>query len=110
MELVHDDLTQIEDGLPKVDGFIHNNSDLPHLAPYQVLTEDDSQFKVWLHHILEICLLVGCELDVPVFSDVFHGLPYTELLMSLKKSVSKLFLALVQSWVLNSMHDTDHEL
>ena len=38
MELIHDDLTKIKDGLPEVDGFVHYNSDLPH----QVLTEDDS--------------------------------------------------------------------
>ena len=41
VELVHDDLTQIEDGLPKVNGFVHYDSDLPHLAPHQVLTEPD---------------------------------------------------------------------
>ena len=32
MELVHDDLTQIKDGLPEVDGFVYYDSDLPHLA------------------------------------------------------------------------------
>ena len=42
MELIHDNLTQIEDGLPKVDGFVHYNSDLSHLTPHQVLAEDDS--------------------------------------------------------------------
>ena len=40
-ELVHDDFTHIEDGLPKVDGFVHYNSDLPHPTPHQVLSEDE---------------------------------------------------------------------
>ena len=42
MEFVHDDLTQIEDGLPRVDGLVHYDSDLSLLGPHQVLTEDDS--------------------------------------------------------------------
>ena len=58
MEFVHDDLTQIKDGLPEVDGFVDYNLDLPHLAPHEVLTEDDFQFEVWLHNPLEIYVLI----------------------------------------------------
>ena len=42
MKLLNDDLTHIKDGLPEVDGFVHHNSDLPHLTSHQVLTEDIS--------------------------------------------------------------------
>ena len=34
MECVHYDLTQIKDGLPEVDGFVHFDWDLPHLTPH----------------------------------------------------------------------------
>ena len=74
MGFIHDDLTQIEDGLPEVNGFVHYKSDLPHLTPHQVLTEEDSLFKVQLHH-LEVCLLVHKEIDVPMLPDVLHCLP-----------------------------------
>ena len=60
---MHKDLPQIEDCLFQVNGFVHYNLDLPHLAPHQVLTEDDSQLKVRLHHLLEACFLIGNELD-----------------------------------------------
>ena len=42
VKLVHDNLTQIENGLPEVDEFVHDDSDLFHLAPHQVLTEPNS--------------------------------------------------------------------
>ena len=74
MELIHDNLTQTEDGLPEVDEFVHDDSDLSNLAPNQVLTEDDSQFEVQLHHLLEICLLICHEIDIPMLSDVLHRL------------------------------------
>ena len=41
VELVHDNLTQVKDGLPEIDGFVHYDLDLSHLVPHQVLTEDD---------------------------------------------------------------------
>ena len=75
MEFVHDDLTEIEDGLPKEDGFFHYNTGLSQVAPHQGLGEDDSLFEVWLHHLLEIHLLIHHELDVPMLPDVLHHLP-----------------------------------
>ena len=36
MDFVHNDLTKIEDGLPKVYEFVHYDSDLYHFAPCQV--------------------------------------------------------------------------
>ena len=75
MELIHDDLTQIEDGLPEVDGFVHDHFDLPHLAQHQVLAEDDYRFEVQLHHPLEIHLLVHHEIDILMVLDVLHHLP-----------------------------------
>ena len=84
MDIVHDDLTQIEHDLPEVDGFVHYDFDLPHLAPHQVLAEDNSQFEVRLHHLLRFAswfvtsLMSLCFL---MFSIVF---PNTALFMSLK--------------------------
>ena len=79
MELIHDSLTQIEDGLPEVDDYdyyyYHYDSDLFHLAPHQVLTEDNSWFEVQFHHCLEIHLLVCLEIDIPMLPDVLHHLP-----------------------------------
>ena len=42
MEFVHDDLTEIEDGLSQVNGFVHDDTNLSHLAPHQALAEGDS--------------------------------------------------------------------
>ena len=42
MEFISYDLTQIKDGLPEVDEFVHYNTGLSHLTPHQVLAEDDS--------------------------------------------------------------------
>ena len=76
MEVIHDDLTQIEDGLHEIDRFVHHDdTDLSHQAPYQFLTEEDSRFEVQLHHPLEICLLVHNELNVPVHPDAHHHFP-----------------------------------
>ena len=74
-KLIHDDLTQIEVGLPEIDGFVHDDLDFSHLAPHQVLTDDDSQFEVQLYHPLEIHLLVCHEIDIPMLLDVLHHLP-----------------------------------
>ena len=46
MEVIHDDLTQMEDDLSKIDRFAHYNLDLSHLAPHQILAEDNSGFEV----------------------------------------------------------------
>ena len=70
----HDDLAQISDGLPEIDGFVHKVMYLFHLVAHQVLTEDNSQLEVWLHHLLKLCLLIGNELDVSVLPDVLHDL------------------------------------
>ena len=49
--------------------------------------------------LMSLCFLM--------YSMVF---PNTELFMSLKKSFSKLFLALVQSWMLKAIYSTNHVL
>ena len=46
MEFIHDDLTQIKNGLPKIDVLVHYNTGLSQLTPRQVLPEDDCQFEV----------------------------------------------------------------
>ena len=48
IKLIHNDLTQIEDGLLEIDRFVHDDSDLSHLAPHQVLAEDN---EVRGHHL-----------------------------------------------------------
>ena len=77
MELIHDSLTQIEDGLPEVDGFVHDHSVLPHLTRHQVLAEGDCQslFEVQLCHPLELCLLICHEINIPILTDVLYHLP-----------------------------------
>ena len=74
MEFKHDDFTQIFDGL-MIDEFVYYDSDRSHLTPHQVLTEDNSRFKVRLHHPLEIHFLVCHEIDIPMLPDVLHCLP-----------------------------------
>ena len=75
VELIYDDLTQIKDGLPKVDGFVDDDSNFSHHAPYQFIMEGNSFFEVPLHHLLKICLLISDELDVPMPPDILHCLP-----------------------------------
>ena len=75
MELLHDDLTQIEDDLPEVDGFVHDNTNLSHVAPHQVLAKSYSRLEIRFHPPLEICLLVCHKIDIPMLPDVLHRLP-----------------------------------
>ena len=93
MEFVHDDLTEIGDSFPKVDGFVHYNSDLPHLAPHQVLTEHDFRFEAWFYHPLEIRLLICHEIDIPMLADVLHHLPKHGVVHELEEVLLKIALS-----------------
>ena len=90
--------------------FVHEDTSLSHLTPCQVLAKSYSRFETRFHHPLEICLLVCHEIDVLVFSNVFHSLPNTELFMSLKKSFLKSFFAFILCWVLKLMYSGNHVL
>ena len=93
MELIHDDLTQIKDDLPEVDGFVHYDSDLPHLTLHKVLAEDNSQFEVQLRNPLEIHLLIHYEIDIPMLPDVLHHLPKHRVVHELVEVLLKVVLS-----------------
>ena len=99
MEFVHNDFTQIEDGLPKALVFPTSHSirfslkTIPNLK-FSFITLLRYAFS-FVTRLISLCFLM--------FAMIF---PNTELFMSLKNSFSKSFLALV----LNSMYGVNHAL
>ena len=83
MKLAYNSLTQIKDDLPDINGFVHDDSDLSHATPHQVLAEDDSRLKVQSHHLHE--------LDDPMLLNVFHGLPKYGVVHELEEALLKVF-------------------
>ena len=110
MKFVHDDLTQIKDGLSKIDMFIHYDSDLPHLASirFSLNSIPDSKFgfitilryaSLFVTRLMSLCFLM--------FSMAFSN---TELFINLKKPFLKSFFALFLSCVLKLMYSANHAL
>ena len=78
---------------------------------YEVLIKDGALLKVWFCcKLFSLFFFVVHQLNIYMFSNVFHSLTKDRIVQSLKKSVSNSFLALALRLVFMSMYDFNQGL